>query len=240
MGQKINPIANRLGITRTWESIWYVDKKNYSKALHEDLLIRKTILKHNYGVDKRNTSRKISPEISDIIIFRKPDRVTIVVNTARPGVVIGADGKTIQALSAIVSKLSSAKIDIKIKEVKKSEINAQLVADNIARQLINRVSFRRVMKKAISEAMKSGVGGIRIQCSGRLGGADMARREWYKEGRVPLHTFRADIDYGVSTAFTTYGTTGVKVWIFNKEVLKRDIKSDAGTLIKRNVKKGSK
>lgn len=233
MGQKVNPLGFRLGINRTWDSIWFVDKKNYAKALHEDLQIKKFFKNYNFGVDKKSRSRKASPEISRIEIFRKPDRITIVVNTSRPGVVIGADGKTIQDITKTIAKMTSSKIDVKIKEIKKPEMNSKLIAENIARQLTARIPFRRVMKKAIGEAKKAGVGGIRVQCSGRLGGADMARTEWYREGRIPLHTLRAGIDYGVATAFTTYGTSGVKVWIFHKEILKRDIKEDAGQLIKR-------
>jgi small subunit ribosomal protein S3 len=233
MGQKVNPVGNRLGITRTWDSIWYVDQKNYVSSLHEDLKIRKYIDNYNFGSDRRNANRRASAEIAKVEIFRKPDRVTVVVHTSRPGVVIGSDGKVIQDITKNISKISSAKVEVKIKEIKKAESNAQLIASNIARQLTGRVSFRRAMKKAIGEARKLGVGGIRIQCSGRLNGADMARREWYKEGRIPLHTFRADIDYGVATANTTYGATGVKVWVFHKEVLKKDMKEDAGQLIKR-------
>ncbi len=236
MGQKVNPIGFRLGIVKSWNSVWFADKKNYTKALHEDLKIRELLDNYNFIIDRKNINKKSSAEISDIQIFRKPDRVTIVINTSRPGVVIGMDGKTIQEITSKISKITSSKVDVKIKEIKRPEINAQLIADNIARQLKARIPFRRVMKKAIGEAKRNGIGGIRVQCSGRLGGADMARKEWYKDGRVPLHTLRADIDYGTATSFTTYGTTGVKVWIFNKEILKKDIKEDAGQLIRKPKK----
>jgi small subunit ribosomal protein S3 len=236
MGQKVNPIGLRLGVFKSWDSVWYADKKNYTKALHEDLEIRKLLSNYNFKIDKKNINKRSSAEISGIQIFRKPDRVTVVINTSRPGVVIGIDGKTIQEITNKITKITSSKVDVKIKEIKRPEMDAQLIADNIAKQLKARIPFRRVMKKAIGEAKKSGIGGIRIQCSGRLGGADMARKEWYKDGRVPLHTLRADIDYGVSTSFTTYGTTGVKVWIFHKEVLKKDIKEDAGQLLKKPKK----
>lgn len=233
MGHKVNPTGLRVGIVKTWDSVWFSDKKNYIKALHEDLLVRKFINEYNYGADKKNINKKTSAEIAGIQIFRKPDRVTIVVNTSRPGVVIGTDGKIIQEITSYISKLTSSKVDVKIKEIKNPEVNAQLIAENVAKQLTGRLPFRRIMKKAISDAKKMGIGGIKIQCSGRLGGAEMARTEWYREGRVPLHTLRADITYGHSTAFTTYGTNGVKVWIFNKEILKKDVKEDAGQLIKK-------
>lgn len=239
MGQKANPTGLRLGIIKPWDSIWYADKKKYSKALHEDIIIRKFLMSYNFGTDNKNLSKKVSSEISKIQIFRKPDRVTVVINTSRPGVVIGADGKTIQEITKNIAKITSTKVDVKIKEIKRPEMNAQLLADSVAKQLTSRSPFRKVMKKAISDAKKAGVSGIKIQCSGRLGGADMARTEWYREGRIPLQTLRADIEYAASTAFTTYGTTGVKVWLFHKEVLKKDIKEDAGLLVKK-VKKPRK
>jgi small subunit ribosomal protein S3 len=237
MGQKVNPISLRLGVIKSWDSIWYADKKSYAKSLHEDLKIRKYLKNFNYGNDKKNNAKKVSAELSKIQIYRKPDRVTVVINTSRPGVVIGVDGKTIQKITKQISKITSTKVDVKIKEIKRPEMNSKLIADNIAKQLVARFPFRRVMKKAIGDAKRSGIGGIRIQCSGRLGGADMARTEWYREGRIPLHTLRADVEYATSTAFTTYGTTGVKVWIFHKEVLKKDFKEDAGQLIKKPKRK---
>ncbi|MCG8571486.1 MAG: 30S ribosomal protein S3 [Spirochaetes bacterium] len=233
MGQKVNPVGIRIGVTKNWDSVWYADKKGYKKALHEDIQIRKLINDYQFSPDK---DKKVSPEISKIEILRKPDRVLVVVHSSRPGVIIGVDGKHIMDISSKINKIVSLKVEVKIKEIKQPEKDAQLIANNVARQLTNRMPFRRVMKKAIADAKKSGVGGIKIQCSGRLGGADMARTEWYREGRIPLHTLRADIDYGLSTAFTTYGTTGVKVWIFKREVLKREAKTDAGQLVKKSKK----
>lgn len=235
MGQKVNPIGLRLGVVKNWESIWYADKKNYKKALLEDIKIREFILKYPFGTDK-SKNKKVTPEIAKIEILRKPDRILIIIHSSRPGVVIGVDGKNIMDISKEIGKIVSLKIEIKIKEIKQPEKDAQLIANTIARQLKNRVPFRRAMKRAITDAKKAGIGGIKIQCSGRLGGADMARTEWYREGRIPLHTLRADIDYGVATAFTTYGTTGVKVWVFKREVLKRELKTDAGQLVKKQKK----
>lgn len=239
MGQKVNPVGLRLGINKTWDSVWFVDKKNYAKSLHEDLKIKDIIEAYNYSNEDQKKGKKVTAEISKVEIYRKPDRITILISSSRPGVVIGPDGKNIQDLTAKIAKMTSSKVDIKIKEIKKPEINAKLIANNVAKQLMGRVPFRRAMKKVMADAKKGGVNGIKIQCSGRLGGADMARTEWYREGRIPLHTLRADIDYGVSTASTTYGATGIKVWVFNKEILKKDIKEDAGQLIKKQ-KKGAK
>jgi small subunit ribosomal protein S3 len=240
MGQKVNPVGLRLGILKTWDSVWFSDKKNYIKSLHEDLKIRSFLSAYNFGVDKKSPNKKMSAELAAVQIYRKPDKITVVISSSRPGVVIGNDGKTIQDITSKIAKMTSSKVDVKIKEIKTPETNAQLVAENVMKQLAARIPFRRAMKKAISDAKKHGVGGIKIQCSGRLGGADMARREWYREGRIPLHTLRADIDYGTSTAFTTYGTTGVKVWIFSTEVLKRNIKEDAGLLVKKTKKPAGK
>ncbi len=238
MGQKVNPNGLRLGIIRNWESVWYVDNKNYAKALHEDIKIRKLIKGFNFSNndDKNSRNKSVSSEIANVEILRKPDRVTVIINSSRPGVIIGANGENIAFLTKQIAKLTTAKVEVKIKEIKKPEINAQLIAGGIAKQLMNRIPFRKAMKKAMADAKKSGVNGIKVECSGRLGGADMARTEWYREGRIPLHTLRADIDYGVSTAFTTYGTTGVKVWVFTKEVLKKDIKEDAGQVVKKAKK----
>ncbi len=236
MGQKVNPIGLRVGIIKDWSSVWFLDKKNYAKALHEDIHIRKLINSFNFGGEPTKKDKKISGEISKIEIFRKPEKVLVVINSVRPGVIIGPEGKNIQMLTKEIAKISNSKVEVKIKEIKKPEVDAQIIADNVARQIKARFPFRRAMKKSMADAKKFGVGGIRIQVSGRLNGADMARTEWYKEGRVPLHTLRADIDYGVSTAHTTYGATGVKVWVFHNEVLKRDIKEDAGQLIKRSKK----
>lgn len=235
MGQKVNPIGLRIGINKNWDSIWFSEKKNYAKFLHEDIKIRNLIQNYNFGGDDKN--RKVLSDISKVEIFRKPDRITIVLHTSRAGVVVGVDGKNINELTKKISKITSSKIEIKIKEIKKPEINATLVAANIAKQIMNRVPFRRAMKKVMADAKKMNIGGIKVQCSGRLGGADIARTEWYREGRIPLHTLRADIDYGTASALTTYGITGIKVWIFHREVFKKDIKEDAGQLVKRPRKK---
>lgn len=207
MGQKVHPIGFRLGITRGWESNWY-SERDYPTLLHEDLMIRKHIKKRlqNAGVSK-------------VEIARTANKAKIDIFTARPGIVIGKKGTEIDALKAEIEKLTKREIVINIREIRKAEINAQLVAQNVALQLEKRVSFRRVMKKAVSTAMKFGAQGVKIRCAGRLGGAEMARKEWYKEGRVPLHTLRADIDYGLAEAHTTHGVIGVKVHIFKGEIL---------------------
>jgi small subunit ribosomal protein S3 len=240
MGQKVNPIGLRVGIIKNWDSVWYMDKKSYSKSLHEDIKIRQYVNSYNFGNEDKNKSKGSSGEISKIEIYRKPDRVTVIINSSRPGIIIGSNGENITNITKMISKITSSKVEVKIKEIKKPESNAQLVANNIAKQIMNRIPFRKAMKKVMADAKKSGVGGIKVSCSGRLGGADMARTEWYREGRIPLHTLRADIDYGVSTAFTTYGTTGVKVWVFNKEILKRDVKEDAGQIVKKAPKRNTK
>lgn len=241
MGQKVNPVGLRVGIIKTWDSIWYADKKSYIKNLHEDIKIKKLIEGFKFSKENEKDPKKaISPEIAKVEILRKPDRVLIIIHSSRPGVVIGAEGKNIADLSKLIADMVSLKVEIKIKEDKQPEKNAQLIAQNVAKQLQNRIPFRRAMKKAISDAKKAGVGGIKIQCSGRLGGADMARTEWYKEGRVPLHTLRADIDYGTATAHTTYGCTGVKVWVFKKEILKRESITDAGKVVKSPKKNNNK
>lgn len=221
MGQKVNPIGLRLGINRSWESKWY-SKKDYAKNLHEDLRIRKYIKK-----------RLKTGEVSNIQIIRYPEKVNVILHTARPGIVIGRKGAEVENISKELSAFTDKSIQIKIKEIKTPDIDAQLVAENIARQLEGRVSFRRAMKKAIMNAMEAGARGIKISCSGRLGGAEMARIEHYKEGMIPLHTFRADIDYGVAHARTTFGSIGVKVWIYKGEVLVKETKQDAGVLVKK-------
>ena len=208
MGQKVNPIGLRIGITRTWDSRWFA-KNDFPKLVHEDYRIRRYIkdrLKH--------------AGISRIEIERAANKVRIIIHTARPGIVIGKKGAEIEALRKALEELTEGKeIHIDIVEVRRPELEAQLVAENIAVQLERRVSFRRAMKRAVALAMRFGAQGIRVQCAGRLGGAEIARREWYREGRVPLHTLRADIDYGFSEAITKYGVIGVKVWIFKGEVL---------------------
>lgn len=207
MGQKVNPIGFRLGITRSWESNWYADK-DYSKFLIEDQMIRKYLKKRLYHAG-----------ISKIHISRTGGKIRVKIHTARPGIVIGKKGVEIENLKKDFEKLLQKKCIIDIQEVRRPEADAQLVAENIAMQLERRVAFRRAMKKSVNFALKFGAKGIKISCSGRLGGAEMARREWSREGRVPLHTLRADIDYGFAEALTTYGLIGVKVWIFKGEVL---------------------
>ena len=210
MGQKVNPIGLRLGIVKTWESRWYAGK-NYSEYILEDYNIRKFIKEKLYHAG-----------ISRIEIERSSKHVRLRIFTARPGIVIGKKGAEIALLKKELEKLVSHEVMIDIQEVRKPEIDAQLVAENIALQIVRRVAFRRAMKRGISSAMRFGAEGIKIICSGRLGGAEMARTEQYREGRVPLHTLRADIDYGFINAFTTYGVVGIKVFIFKGEILKKD------------------
>lgn len=207
MGQKVHPTGFRLGVIRPWNSKWY-EKKNYAKWLHEDLHLRK------YLQDKLGHTG-----ISKVDIERMAKKVKVTIYTVKPGVVIGRHGAGIDNLKKELQKLSSSEIFLNIQEVRKAELDAKLVAESIATQLERRTSFRRAMKKSVQTTMKFGAKGIRVNCSGRLGGAEMSRREWYREGRVPLHTLRADIDYGFAEAKTTYGIIGVKVWIFKGEVL---------------------
>ena len=226
MGQKVNPIGLRLGVNKTWQSKWYVDPREYADTLHEDLVLRKALLA---------CPEVAGAEISEVEIIRKPQRISMVIATARPGVIIGAKGANVEKIAEKMQKLTEKKVQIKIKEIKKSECDAQLVAQNIARQLEGRGAYRRAMKNAISRAMMGGVQGIKIKCSGRLGGAEIARNEQMKEGRVPLHTLRSDIDYGFATANTSFGAIGVKVWIFNGEIY-HGVKNDeeAVTAVGRN------
>jgi small subunit ribosomal protein S3 len=207
LGQKTNPIGFRLGINKTWFSNWF-DEKNFSEKLEEDLLLRRYI-----------RQRLQNAGLSHIVIERTPKRIVLTINTARPGIVIGQKGRNVDILKNELKTLTSKDVQLNIVEVKRPELEAQLVADSIARQLEGRVSFRRAMKKALMATRRMGAEGIKITCAGRLGGAEMARREEYKEGRIPLHTLRADIDYATSTAKTTYGTIGVKVWICKGEIL---------------------
>ncbi len=207
MGQKVNPIGFRLGVNRDWDSRWFA-LKEYSDFVLEDHTIRKFL------------KEKLSQAgVAKIEIERAAGKVRIRIHTARPGIVIGKKGSEIEALKRNLESKIKRDVIVDIQEVRKPEINAQLVAENIALQLVRRVAFRRAMKKAVSSALRFGALGIKIACAGRLGGAEMARREWYREGRVPLHTLRADIDYGFAEAFTTYGVIGVKVIIFNGEIL---------------------
>jgi small subunit ribosomal protein S3 len=211
MGQKINPIGLRLGINRTWDSRWFANKGEYGKLLHEDLAIRAALMK-----------QLKQAAVSKIVIERPHRKCRVTIHSARPGIVIGKKGADIDKLRKTVSRLTASEVHINIVEVRKPEIDATLVADSIGQQLERRVAFRRAMKRAVQSAMRLGAEGIRINCSGRLGGAEIARLEWYREGRVPLHTLRADVDYGVATAFTTFGTCGIKVWIFKGEILEHD------------------
>ncbi len=206
MGQKTNPIGNRLGIIRTWESRWFA-KKDYSNRLVEDLNLRK-ILKE----------KLFHAGISRIEIERVGEKVKIIVFAARPGIIIGKKGAEVEKLKKEVEEMTKKVANIEIKEVRRPELDAQLVAENIALQIEKRVAYRRAMKRAVSSALRFGAKGIRVSCAGRLAGAEIARTEWYREGRVPLSTFRADIDYGFAEAKTTYGIIGVKVWIFKGEV----------------------
>jgi small subunit ribosomal protein S3 len=210
LGQKVNPIGLRLGIIKTWDSRWFADKK-YSKYIYEDHKIRKFLKKRLYHAG-----------ISKIEVERSAKRVRLRIFAARPGIVIGKKGSEIEQLKKDLEKIISQDVLIDIQEVRKPEIDAQLVAENVALQIERRVAFRRAMKRGVSSAMRFGSKGIKIICSGRLGGAEMARTEWYREGRVPLHTLRADIDYGFTEARTTYGIIGVKVFIFKGEILKKD------------------
>lgn len=207
MGQKVNPLGLRLNITRTWDSIWYANK-DYSKNLIEDQKIR-TFLK----------KRLQHAALSKIILERTGEKVRVKLFTARPGIIIGKKGSEIELLKKELEKLINRKAIIDIQEVRRPEADAQLVAENIAQQLVRRVAFRRAMKKSVNSALRFGVKGIKISCSGRLGGAEMSRCEWVREGRVPLHTLRADVDYALAEAKTTYGIIGIKVWIFKGEVL---------------------
>jgi small subunit ribosomal protein S3 len=211
MGQKVNPVGLRLGINRTWDSRWFANDREYGDLLHEDLRIRK------YVNDKLSQAG-----ISKVIIERPAKKARITIHTARPGVVIGKKGADIERLRGEIAKMTNSELHLNIVEIRKPEIDAKLVADNIAQQLERRVAFRRAMKRAVQSAMRLGALGIRINCGGRLGGAEIARTEWYREGRVPLHTLRADIDYGESTAKTAYGTCGVKVWVFTGEIMVHD------------------
>jgi small subunit ribosomal protein S3 len=224
MGNKVNPIGLRIGINKTWSSRWYVDPREYAKTLHEDLALRKKL---------KELPETKGAEISEVEIIRHPQRVTMVIHTARPGVIIGVKGANIEKIGADLQKIATKKVQIKIKEIKKTENNAQLVAENIARQLLARGSFRKAMKQAISNGMKAGAQGVKVRCSGRLGGAEMSRTEEYKEGRIPLHTLRADIDYGFAEAFTTFGKIGVKVWVFQGIMYRNEQNEDAGVLVKK-------
>jgi small subunit ribosomal protein S3 len=226
VGQKVNPIGLRIGINRSWASRWYVDPKDYAATLHEDIKLRVFLTKmpETKGAD-----------IAEVEIIRHPQRITIVIHTARPGVIIGVKGANIETIGTELQKLvPNKKLQIKIKEVRNADNNAQIIAQNVARQLVARGSFRRTMKQAISNAIKKGnAQGVKIRLSGRLGGAEMSRTEEAKEGRVPLHTLRADIEYGFAEAHTTFGAIGVKVWVFNGMKYGKEQKEDAGAIVRK-------
>ena len=211
MGQKVNPIGLRLGINRTWDSRWYADGSEYATLLHEDIRIRDHVLK-----------ARSQAGISKVVIERPHKKCRITVHTARPGILIGKKGNDIERLRLELSKMTDSDVQLNIVEVRKPEIDATLVAEGIAQQLERRVAFRRAMKRAVQSAMRLGALGIRINCAGRLGGAESARMEWYREGRVPLHTLRADIDYGTALGRTAYGIIGIKVWVFKGEIMEHD------------------
>ncbi len=211
MGQKINPIGFRLGVNRTWDSRWFAGKNEYGHLLHEDFRIREYLLKELKQA-----------AISKVVIERPHKKCRVTIHSGRPGVVIGKKGADIERLRKKLSEMTNSEVHLNIVEVRKPETDAALVAASIAQQLERRVAFRRAMKRAVQSAMRLGAQGIRINCGGRLGGAEIARIEWYREGRVPLHTLRADIDYGTATAHTAYGACGVKVWIFKGEILEHD------------------
>ena len=210
MGQKVNPVGLRVGINRTWDSRWYADTQ-YGDLLHEDLKLRDYLF-----------NRLSQAGVSRVVIERPAKRARVTIHSARPGVVIGKKGADIEKLRQDVSRMTDSDVHINIVEFRKPEIDAKLVAENIAQQLERRVAFRRAMKRSVQSAMRLGAEGIRINCGGRLGGAEIARMEWYREGRVPLHTLRANVDYGIATARTTYGTCGVKVWVFKGEIMAHD------------------
>lgn len=210
MGQKVNPIGLRLGVNRTWDSRWYADS-DYTRLLFEDFKLRDYLKKRLAGAG-----------VSKVVIERPAKKPRVTIYAARPGIVIGKKGQDIDSLRKELATMAKAEVALNIVEIRKPEIDATLVAENIAQQLERRVAFRRAMKRAVQSAMRLGAQGIRINCSGRLGGAEIARVEWYREGRVPLHTLRADIDYGIAAAHTTYGKCGVKVWIFKGEIMAHD------------------
>ncbi len=219
MGQKVNPIGLRLGINRGWDSIWFAKKRDYGKFLIEDYKIREHINKN-----------VVNSGVSQIIIERTSKKCIVTIYTSRPGFVIGKKGSDIEKIKKNLSKISSAEVSLNIKEVKKPELNAYLVAKNITEQLVKRIAFRKTMKRAIQSALRLGAKGIRVCLSGRLAGHEIARTEWLREGSVPLHTFRADVDYAEAEALTAYGIIGVKVWIYKGEIFSRDIN-------KTNIKK---
>ncbi|MEG9862379.1 MAG: 30S ribosomal protein S3 [Parvularculales bacterium] len=211
MGQKVNPIGMRLGVNRTWDSRWFAGGKQYKGLLYEDVRIRHYLNRH---LKQAGVSR--------IIIERPHSKCLVTIHTARPGVVIGKKGADIERLRKGIAKITDSEVHVNIFEVRKPEIDAALIAENLAQQLERRVAFRRAMKRSVQSAMRLGALGIRINCAGRLGGAEIARTEWYREGRVPLHTLRADVDYATAEAHTAYGVCGIKVWVFKSEIMEHD------------------
>ena len=212
MGQKVNPIGFRLGVNRSWDSIWYAKKNDYSKFLIEDYKIRQYIRKNI-----------INAGVSDIIIERSSKKCSVSIHTSRPGFVIGKKGADIEKIKSKISKMTDSEVFVNIKEIKKPELNAYLVAENIAQQLVKRIAYRRAMKRAMQSTMRLGAKGIKVCVSGRLAGNEIARTEWLREGSVPLHTLRANLDYSESEALTTYGIIGVKVWIYKGEIFEKEI-----------------
>ncbi len=217
MGQKIQPVGFRLGVTSDWSSVWYAEKGEYRRSLNEDLKLREFI---------REKLKNAS--VSRIQIDRLAGKIAITVHTARPGIVIGKKGEDIEKLRAACQAKAGMPVKLSVEEIRKPELDAYLVAESVAQQLERRIMFRRAMKRAVSNAMRLGAGGIRIQVGGRLNGAEIARTEWYREGRVPLHTLRADVDYGLAEAKTTYGVIGIKVWVFRGEVFEGKAEAAAG------------
>ena len=211
MGQKVNPVGLRLGINRTWDSRWFADGRDYGRLLHEDVKVRRELKKRLYQAG-----------VSRIVIERPHKKCRVTIYAARPGVIIGKKGADIEKLRKDLSALTEGEVHLNIVEIRKPEVDAQLVAENIAQQLERRVAFRRAMKRAVQSALRLGAEGIRITCGGRLGGAEIARVEWYREGRVPLHTLRANVDYAEAEALTAYGIIGIKCWIFKGEILGHD------------------
>jgi small subunit ribosomal protein S3 len=224
MGQKVHPYGMRIGVNKSWRSKWYVDPREYADTLHEDLKLRNVL---------HSAPEARSADIAEVEIIRHPQRITLVIHTSRPGVIIGTKGSNIEKIGNRLQTAAGRKIQIKIKEIKRPETHAQVMALNIARQLKSRGSFRRTLKMSVNNAMKAGVQGVKIRISGRLGGAEMSRTEQQKAGRVPLHTLRANIDYGFAESLTTFGTIGVKVWMFHGEVLTKETKLDAGAVVKK-------
>jgi len=224
MGQKVNPIGLRLGINRGWDSIWFAKKKEFGKYLIEDFKIRKYI--------KKNI---VNSGVSEIIIERSSKKCTVSIHTSRPGFVIGKKGADIEKIKKNISKITDNEVLINIKEIKKPELNANLAAENIAQQLVKRIAYRRAMKRAMQSAMRLNAKGIKVMVSGRLAGNEIARTEWLREGSIPLHTLRANLDYGEAEALTTYGIIGVKVWIYKGELFEKDVEKEKIERVKKNV-----